>query len=749
MPFETRIKGRLPGPGPYVAKITNLLDPTYMGSLEVVLEKGYYGDENLQSQTYVVRYLSPFYGVTNVKYEGTDQRDFNSVQKSYGFWMVPPDIGTTVLVMFIDGDPNQGFWIGCVADVFQNQMIPGIAASQNTHMTAEQELKYGTKNLPVAEFHKKSAKSFISPNSQLKPIHPFADRLLAQGLLIDDIRGVTSSSARREVASSVFGFSTPGPLDKTQNSQHGLIGYETKASLPVSRLGGTQFVMDDGDGNGQNELVRIRTRTGHQILLHNSADLIYIANSKGTAWLEMTSNGKIDIYAADSVSIHTENDFNFRADRDVNIEAGRNVNINAFGAIEMNSVDRFYIVCDNNGKIKIGGDLDVSVGSDIRTHSGATTHILSDNDMFIQAKPTLNLKATTINETAKTTNFLADTYNETVSGNSSYRWNGTKFTFTGADTHNTWNSATDHYSPIPRNSDNSPSGAPAAPAAIAAATALVAERLVTFSLPNRSTNAGWSNGKYYKTTDINSTMQRVPTHEPWEQHENTNPLRYIKSNTDVQVNAPVDVKSSPTLPADTTSTYPTNNNPVAVPSSKSSKGNEEYLRSILISSGIKSPIKLAAWMAQCKVESGNFRWLKELASGAEYEGRRDLGNTESGDGVRYKGRGFIQLTGRSVYVKMTKYFNNVIDFIAQPEQVETLEWAAKSVLYFFNVFKPIGFKNKTMTQRYADTDEFWDDCPSVSALVNGGKNGLAQRVQYYAEYKAKYSDPAFIAQYLK
>ena len=765
MPIEQRIRGRLPGPGPYVARITNLLDPTYMGSMEVVIEKGFIGDLNVQSQTYIVKYLMPFYGVTNVRYEGTDQRDFNSVQKSYGMWMVPPDIGTTVLVIFVDGDPNQGFWMGCVADQFQDHMIPGIAASQDVYMTPEQELKYGTKNLPVAEFHKRSIKDGSpNPNSQRKPIHPFADRLLAQGLLLDTIRGVTSSSARREVPSTVFGISTPGPIDKSNGSQQGIIGYETKVNVPISRLGGTQFVMDDGDANGQNELVRIRTRTGHQILLHNSSDLVYIANSKGTAWIELTSNGKFDIYAQDSVSIHTENDFNFRADRDVNIEAGRNININAFGAIEMNCVDRFYLVCDNNGKIKIGGDLDVSVGSDIRTHSGATTNILSDGDMFIQAKPTLNIVATTIDETSttknvtatsynehpSTKNMLVGTYNETVTGNSSYRWQGTKFTWTGADTHNTWISATDHYSTTPRSSDNSPSGAPSATSATAAtpaAVALIANKLVTFSVPNRATSAGWSNGKFYKAGNLVSTMQRIPTHEPWDQHENIDPQKFSSANTDVQVNIPTDDKSTPGASASST-TYPTNTTPVAIPSSKTSAANEEYLQSVLISSGIVSPIKLAAWMAQCKVESAGFRALKEYASGAEYEGRKDLGNTQPGDGVRYKGRGFIQLTGREVYAKMTKYFNKSVDFIAQPEQLETLEWAAKSVLYFFNVFKPQGFKNRTMTQAYRDTDTFWDDCPSVSALVNGGTNGLSQRVQYYAEYKAKYQDPAFILQYL-
>jgi hypothetical protein len=76
-----------------------------------------------------------------------------------------------------------------------------------------------------------------------------------------------------------------------------------------------------------NELVRIRTRTGHQILLHNSEDLIYIGNAKGTTWIELTSNGKVDIFAEDSISIHTKNDLNITAARDINLDAGRNFNV--------------------------------------------------------------------------------------------------------------------------------------------------------------------------------------------------------------------------------------------------------------------------------------------------------------------------------------------------------------------------------------------------------------------------------------
>ena len=77
----------------------------------------------------------------------------------------------------------------------------------------------------------------------------------------------------------------------------------------------------------KNELFRIRTRTGHQILLHNSEDLVYIANANGTAWIEMTANGKIDFFAEDSVSVHSKGDFNFKTDRDFNLQAGRDINL--------------------------------------------------------------------------------------------------------------------------------------------------------------------------------------------------------------------------------------------------------------------------------------------------------------------------------------------------------------------------------------------------------------------------------------
>jgi cell division septation protein DedD len=206
----------------------------------------------------------------------------------------------------------------------------------------------------------------------------------------------------------VFGISTPGPIDKQPGAKKGPVGREEYTSQQfVSRLGGSTFVMDDGDdkflrmtkaGDGpptyaaveqgdtsgdptipHNELFRIRTRTGHQILLHNSEDLIYIANSRGTAWIELTSNGKIDIYAKDSISLHTANDFNITADRDINFTATGDINLNSGANINQQTAADFNAKIGGTAKINPGGDFQVLAantaidGGNINLNSGAAT----------------------------------------------------------------------------------------------------------------------------------------------------------------------------------------------------------------------------------------------------------------------------------------------------------------------------------------------------------------------------------------
>jgi len=95
-----------------------------------------------------------------------------------------------------------------------------------------------------------------------------------------------------------------------------------------------------------------------------------------------------------------------------------------------------------------------------------------------------------------------------------------------------------------------------------------------------------------------------------------------------------------------------------------------------------NPLVMAGAMATCRVEVGkNFKPIMEYASGEAYEGRRDLGNTEKGDGVRYKGRGYIQLTGRSNYALFGQKIG--VDLISNPDLALDVEVGAKILAHYF------------------------------------------------------------------
>lgn len=212
MPIEKRSSTLLSdgkiGSGIMLAKVVGYLDPSFMCGLEVTLLREQGNTIGEDSQTFPVKYASPYYGVTAYENMGLNKTDWNDTQQSYGMWFPTVEIGTTVLVVFVDGNPADGYFIGCVPGRFANQMIPAIGGTTEFDATAEQKKKYDTTQpLPVAEVNRKTnaLEKSLNLDKIKKPIHPIADVFLKQGLLEDDVRGVTTSSSRRNVPNSVFG----------------------------------------------------------------------------------------------------------------------------------------------------------------------------------------------------------------------------------------------------------------------------------------------------------------------------------------------------------------------------------------------------------------------------------------------------------------------------------------------------------------------------------------------------------------
>lgn len=143
----------------------------------------------------------------------------------------------------------------------------------------------------------------------------------------------------------------------------------------------------------------------------------------------------------------------------------------------------------------------------------------------------------------------------------------------------------------------------------------------------------------------------------------------------------------------------------------------------LIKYGITDMPVVAMFIAQVMHESCGCIYTTELASGQAYEGRKDLGNTQKGDGVLYKGRGLIQVTGRSNYAAMTMALDH--DFLSHPTDLALPEWAALSAGQFW--------KDKNLSDlAQPNTD---DAFLKVTKRINGGTNGLADRQAYWARAK--------------
>lgn len=141
-----------------------------------------------------------------------------------------------------------------------------------------------------------------------------------------------------------------------------------------------------------------------------------------------------------------------------------------------------------------------------------------------------------------------------------------------------------------------------------------------------------------------------------------------------------------------------------------------HLLQALVDGNINTRLRQAAFLAQIAHESAELRYMEEIASGAQYEGRKDLGNTQPGDGKRYKGRSPLQLTGRNNYSACGKDLG--VNLVNHPELAATPEVGFRVTVWFWT---------KHNLNALADTGDF----DKVTKIINGGTNGAAQRQAFY------------------
>lgn len=324
---------------PLFGIVKDNIDPNKSGRIFVYISDNSGKDPESRDSWTPVSYLSPFYGKTKPSSPDTGYGTYINNPISYGEWHSPPDIGTTVICFFVNGDMNYGFYIGAIPDPEALQMVPAIGATENIIANSGEGESYGGATLlPVTNINSNNSGIADSPLylNEAKPIHSYAaSTFFQQGLLRDPVRGPITTSAQRESPSRVgWGVNTPGrPIYEggfdDESVADAIANNQGKSLKVVARRAGHSFVMDDGDVLGKNQLIRLRSTLGHQLLMSDDGQTFFIIHANGQSYIELGKEGTVDIYSTNSINLRTQGDLNLHADRNVNIQATKDLKIRA------------------------------------------------------------------------------------------------------------------------------------------------------------------------------------------------------------------------------------------------------------------------------------------------------------------------------------------------------------------------------------------------------------------------------------
>jgi len=338
-----------------VGEVVDTNDPQQMGRVRAVCPA--LGDIKTQARKHTpwAMYGSPFAGVNQLTKRGREETESEG-PVAYGMWAIPK-IGSYVLIMCIDGDPNHRVWLGCLPPQFFPHTMP--------HGRYSEELSDGpltSTEQPLEPLHTNQSEAFGSDRTKFEFLSRGADNQVAY-------------LSPEEIASRVEFSKTSD--DRTK-------GYTKSRIQPDLNFPSTEGVNWDSqiyswttpgfhalhmDDRAESCRMRFRTTAGNQIIFDDTNERVYVSTPKGKTWIEIDESGTVDIYGAQDISI--------RSDEDINMSAGKTIRMKAAEGIHLLSEDevRIYAKAGNGIHMKSGTTMNVDIAESFDLLVGDLIHI--------------------------------------------------------------------------------------------------------------------------------------------------------------------------------------------------------------------------------------------------------------------------------------------------------------------------------------------------------------------------------------
>ena len=337
----------------YIAEVMDTRNITHAGELKVwIVNSGI--DKTDKSKWVTASYCSPFYGTT--PYQQTSDNSFEQSPKSFGSWFPIPYVGNYVFIFYACtfGENVEPYWFGSPVDGDTNFMLPGIPKSY----TNDEKGSLCEINNRNEEFKSRKINTLVDKETRQTEYAPINNALKKQGLEKDKLRGYSTAGSKRESPSMCYGIVTP--LGNTFTIDDGWENEDNRHTWKMDSgtiINPERLIDDNGKAAYQYEEThrkdagfRFRTRNGTQLLISDNGN-IYMINREGTAWAEISDDGRLQGYAKTSADIACDGDINFKSKKKIIMEAD----------------EGFALKSQKGMSIELGGDLQLS-----------TPHIQSD-----------------------------------------------------------------------------------------------------------------------------------------------------------------------------------------------------------------------------------------------------------------------------------------------------------------------------------------------------------------------------------
>lgn len=404
-----------------IGQVIDTNDPQQMGRVRAFCPA--FGDNKNHKVKNIpwAMYVSPFGGMVNFGKRGVDKSEIEG-PTGYGMWNIPK-VGAYVLIGCIDGDKSSRFYAGCVYPQYMTHTMPHGRFTWNDQSNGKPDGPLDTNENPIRPLYDKLVKHFTKRGTNHAagtPSDPKENMEWRTRGVDNQVAAITSlhTNHQQDAPGSFIADHAWGDFNFTavteENGDRRIIkgpGYGVSQLDPSSEFSVTNGVNYDSmvyswttpgfnsismDDRHDNSRIRIRTTSGHQIIMDDTNERIYINTAGGESWIEIDQVGNIDIYASRDISTHAGGDINFTSDKTFRVKAKEGIHMVSDDELRIHSKggNGLHLKSDQELHIESVQDTHFIVGQKLFLSSVGEMHVKTENQMFTTSGAKMNIRST-------------------------------------------------------------------------------------------------------------------------------------------------------------------------------------------------------------------------------------------------------------------------------------------------------------------------------------------------------------------